>query len=824
MSGRSMSLDVLVRLRDQLTGPLRRLRDQLKSLSDFARKIGLLGAAIAAISFMGPIKEAAAFQQKLLDIAGTVDLTGKKAFDFVDTARVKYEALALAAGQVSDIVAAGAGQMVAAGLAQDIVDASIGAIARSATAANAEFSDMALVATSLLQTLKVPTAQLEDSLGALVKAGKLGSFELKDMAKYFPSLTSQMAKLGVTGREAVNYLGAALQVARKGTSDPAEAANNLKNFLSKILAPATIKNFKDAGVDIEAVMKDAATKGINPIEAVMQKIVKLTGASGADIAAMMKKAQDQGLSGADALAQVREQLEKIHGAGKLGEIFADQQVMDFLIPFLANVDEYKRIKEEVAKATGAIIDKDFETQMEGLNRQLTIFQEIGTQASREVGFAFGEWLPWLNKHLMEGLAWYREWNKETGGLGTQLLVMAGGGILAATALGALGIALPIIGAGLGALLALLSPVGIALAAVAAGAVYLWRNWGTYGKRVMGYWESAKRGFSDFADGVRSRVGRLVQAGRDIAQIFGPRIAAGISAAWADIKGGWENVKGFFDEIAKAADIKFDLSWLTIDNAEVAAIQAIEAALSGISTAWQAMKDFGSGFSLHLPDLGKDIGKTIKSFGEIAEGIGRLASSLMRLTGLDTPKIDGLFKTLGDWMGKAAGWQMSWIAGLADDLSHLVNMLADLSTWSEGKGFDWSKLIPGANVTKAWGDLLAVLNAAKAAIAFFDGSSNPAPPTPVKVSKHWALDNAIRNRASGEGRMTWNLPGKTKDDLDIGNDNRSPVLGRQQKVSLDGTVSVVVKVDGPGQVTSVTSNNKNIQPSSDFKRGRMTGGV
>src|SRR3989338_6521167 len=113
MAGRSMSLDVLVRLRDQLTGPLRRLRDQLKSLSDFARKIGLLGAAIAAISFMGPIKEAAAFQQKLLDIAGTIDLNGRKAFDFVDMARVKFEALALASGQASDIFADGAGQMIA---------------------------------------------------------------------------------------------------------------------------------------------------------------------------------------------------------------------------------------------------------------------------------------------------------------------------------------------------------------------------------------------------------------------------------------------------------------------------------------------------------------------------------------------------------------------------------------------------------------------------------------------------------------------------------------------------------------------------------------
>ncbi|WP_375588118.1 hypothetical protein ABWH89_12060 [Hoeflea alexandrii] len=59
-----------------------------------------------------------------------------------------------------------------------------------------------------------------------------------------------MAKFGVTGREAVNFLGAALQIARKGTSDPAEAANNLKNFLSKILVAADHQEFRQRPVSI----------------------------------------------------------------------------------------------------------------------------------------------------------------------------------------------------------------------------------------------------------------------------------------------------------------------------------------------------------------------------------------------------------------------------------------------------------------------------------------------------------------------------------------------------------------------------------------------
>jgi TP901 family phage tail tape measure protein len=820
MSSRSMNLDVLVRLRDRLTGPLRRLRDQLKSLADFGRKIGMLGVAIAAISFMGPIKEAAAFQQKLLDIAGTAELSGKAAFKFVDDAREKFEALALATGQASDIIAAGAGQMIATGLDRGLIEASIGGIATAATAANAEFSDMAGVATSLMQTLNVPAGELRDSLAALVVSGKLGAFEMKDMAKYFPTLTSQVAKFGVKGREAVNFLGAALQIARKGTSDPAEAANNLKNFLSKILAPATIKNFKDAGIDIQAVMQDAATKGINPIEAVMQKIVKLTGVSGKEIAGMMKKAQANGLSGADALASVREQLEKIHGAGALGEIFADQQVMDFLIPFLANVDEFRRIKDEVAKATGGMIDADFETQMEGLNRQLAIFQEIGTQASREVGFAFGSWLPVINENLAAALKWYREWNKETGGLGTRILTMAGGGILLATALGALGIALPIVGAGFAALGALLSPVGIAIGLVAAGAYYLYKNWGTYGKRVMGYWDAAKRGFWSFVDGVRNRGQRLIEAGREIFNLFGPQIAAGLNAAWQDVKGGFEHLKTFFKSIADAANIKFDLSGLSIDNAKLVAIKALEVALNGVSAAWQALKDFGGGFAKYLPDIGESIGKQINNLMRIASAFGRLGAALASLVGLDSGKVSGFFRSLGELAGAEIAAAANLGERIGNALATIVEKLADLT---EGKlKIDWSAMMPD-KIVAAWNNFAAAINAVRSALEWFDKST--VSPTMPEVGSVMALDNANAVKSANSSLIkqstTDTLPGKTKDDIGLGGDNRfSPARARQ---TIDVGGSVVIKVEGPGQVTSTSSANKNV-PLTTSNTGRVVGRV
>ncbi|MEO2039612.1 MAG: phage tail tape measure protein, partial [Martelella sp.] len=334
------------------------------------------------------------------------------------------------------------------GLDGALIDGAIDDIARVSTAANAATDDIAAVATASMLTLGVPANEIERVLAMLVTSGKLGAFELKDMARYFPTLTSQVAKFGVKGQEAVGFLGAALQIARKGTADPAEAANNLKNFLSKILAPATVKNFAEMGVDIQAVMQDAATKGINPIEAVVQKVTKLTGISENQIADMMETAKANGLEGAEALDAVREQLVQIAGAGALGELFQDQQVMDFLIPFMANVDEYKAIRDKMASADGSVIAADFDTQIEGHNRQLITFREIGTQGVREVGMAFGEWLPKINQHLKAGLAQLRAWNDETDGAVDKALVFAGAAVLLGGALGVVGFVLPAVIAGL----------------------------------------------------------------------------------------------------------------------------------------------------------------------------------------------------------------------------------------------------------------------------------------------------------------------------------------------------------------------------------------
>lgn len=784
MSGKNMVLDVIVRLRDKLSGSaIRKLTGNLKKLSATFRKIGAVGAALGALTFLGPINEAAAFQQKLLDIAGTSELTGNAAFDFVAKTTRKYEELALQVGQYSDIIATGAGEMIAAGLDPKLVDGSLRAIGRSATGANAEFSDMSAVAISLLQTLKLPANELDDALGGLVRAGKEGAFELKDMARFLPTLTSQVAKFGVTGREAVNFLASALQIARKGTSDPGQAANNLKNFLSKVLAPATIKNFSKLGVDIQAVMQDATTKGINPIEAVIQKITKLTGVTGGEIEKLMVKAKKNGMEGAEALGFVRNQLEKIHGAGKLGTLFQDQQVLDFLIPFLANIDEFKRIKSEVAAATGAAIDADFETQMRGVNRQLVRFKEIGTQAMRSIGLSFAQWLPQINENLEATVKWFREFNEETGG-GVSKAFVAIGALVAAV--GVLGLVLPILTAGFTALVAvfglLLSPIGLVVGALVAGAALVWKHWGKIGPRLERAWARMKRGMS---------------ALKSVADNFGKGYSKGFG----------KHTEAMNKDLAKSG------SNLTKQTGNLQRLGNALAKLAGFN-------DANSGLAKFAGMTGIDLSK-FNSFGEaVGELVGWISelgsSGLSKVTG-GMERFTGALADMAEQLAAGANWRdvLPPVAGAVFDVfaksfqmavdkikSLFSEFLQSVSSW------------PG-QILKAIGNIdIASLFNWPSLPSWLGGS----PSGQVEIQKGTGGPDPSKPLALGKAANS-NVPGKQSSAAKAaGRKVAAAVPAVRQEVAVGGNITV--KVDGPGKVTGTQSANKNVP----INRGKAVGRV
>ncbi|WP_095128657.1 phage tail tape measure protein [Pseudomonas sp. Irchel s3h14] len=324
---------------------------------------------------------------------------------------------ALKWNQTQADVAAGTAVLIAGGISSAKELAAYAPVmAKTATATRASMDDLGSVAIALNDNLGIGAAGLERSMNMLAFAGKSGQFELADMAKWLPQLTPQFAALGITGERAVAEIGASLQIARKGAGSNDEAANNFKNFLSKLTAKDTLKSFEGAGIDLTASMKNLVGNGLTPVQAMLEVITQYVGSKGPEAAGKFQKAM--------AIKDDEERqiaLNRLNEAYKLGELFADQQVLSFVRPAMANKKELASIQKgstEAADKGG--LDTDWKKRMESPKEQLKALtinlSEIGitigstllpalvdvTQAVLPVMQSFGTWAG-ENPELIKGV-------------------------------------------------------------------------------------------------------------------------------------------------------------------------------------------------------------------------------------------------------------------------------------------------------------------------------------------------------------------------------------------------------------------------------------
>lgn len=297
----------------------------------------LRGAAMTFGAIAGavilPTKNAAEFNRQNQLIGNTANMTRTQVAELGRT----ILAVSRDANQSAADVQRGIGFLVAAGLDSTRAQASIRTIGRTATASGADIEDLAKASFTLIDSLKIKPEGLQGALDILALSGKEGNVELRDMAKTLPALGSSFVALKMQGREAAATMGAALEIARKGAGDADEAANNMRNFMAKILSPETLKKArKKFGLDLYGVIQEAQRTGHNPFEAAMQSIMRAT-------------AGDQ---------------------KKIGELFSDMQVQNFLRPMIQNWDEYTRIKNKALNSSAGTTDRDFASVMSTAGEQM----------------------------------------------------------------------------------------------------------------------------------------------------------------------------------------------------------------------------------------------------------------------------------------------------------------------------------------------------------------------------------------------------------------------------------------------------------------------
>ncbi|MGV2109788.1 phage tail tape measure protein [Agrobacterium salinitolerans] len=350
MAGQTLTSSLIVRLIDQVTAPAKSITKSMFGLTratsgDFGTRLagamernnlalantrGSMVDAIAGFYALktaigAPIKSAVDFETLLEDIGQKADIPVER----LAALGQEIKRVAADTNQATTAIANAVDNLLGRGAAEDVALAAAGPIGKAATAYRAATDDLAAASWSAVDNLKVPADQIGTAIDAMAQAGKEGAFELRDMARFFPSLGAAYQGLGQKGTDAVADLAAALQIVRKGTGDSSTAATNLQNVLQKIGSPATLRAFGKMGVNLRKEMQKAEKAGMTPIEAIAEITNKT-------------------LKG---------------DLGKLGFLFEDAQVQAGMRSLIQNMEEYKRIRAEAMKASG-VVEKDYQRRIE----------------------------------------------------------------------------------------------------------------------------------------------------------------------------------------------------------------------------------------------------------------------------------------------------------------------------------------------------------------------------------------------------------------------------------------------------------------------------
>ncbi len=339
-----------------------------------------------------PTKEAGEFQSRLRSFGRVVDATNDQLKGIRETIKGVSADTALLGSDLLD------GVEVLAGKGLDLqrsLDASP-AIGRTATATGAALTDLALAGFAAIDNLDVETQKLERAFDAMGKAGQEGGFELKNMARWFPALTAQARALHLQGVPAVAEISSLLQFALKGAGSPDIAARNMENFMAKLTSPETVKRFSKFGVNLEDEMKIAVDRGISPLMHMLDLIQQITEG-------------DQ---------------------FRIGELFGDLQVQNFLRAVLPELEEVKKLTAKSLAAEG-FIDEKFINAMEdytfGTRAAASAMDELQRSVGRAILPIAGPMIKAFTA-MAKGFSWFID---HTGFFGTAIALVIGaiGGLI-----------------------------------------------------------------------------------------------------------------------------------------------------------------------------------------------------------------------------------------------------------------------------------------------------------------------------------------------------------------------------------------------------------
>lgn len=341
----------------------RRLKRQQKLVKDMHnswRAIGsfIAGSAAAKAVLDRPAAKAVGYDEQIARLAATAgagkSVSEKEALK-AQLSNAVEDARKFSGGATREDVASALNTLVASGKFEDKeLPGVLKKVSRTAFASGGSADDIAQLAIALKQ---FGITDLDTAFDRALKAGQVGRFELKDMAKSLPDQLARARAAGYSGMGGLSDIIAMNQVAMNTAGNADQAGNNMVNLLAKmnsrefndsIAKAVTVrkgdptKGGKKGGFDWSTYVQRNRENGINAIESFAMLLERqLEGNK--QYQALKKKAQ--GLPEGGERRETLQSMANIAEGTELGKVMADLQATSAM---LARIQGGQRLKEVLA--------------------------------------------------------------------------------------------------------------------------------------------------------------------------------------------------------------------------------------------------------------------------------------------------------------------------------------------------------------------------------------------------------------------------------------------------------------------------------------------
>ncbi|WP_420064106.1 phage tail tape measure protein [Pectobacterium colocasium] len=301
------------------------------------------------------VQQSMSFKDKMIDMQITAKYTDQTRDDLASKLRNWSKEY----NQTQEDMQAAMGELISNNIdsVRDI-EKYMPSIGRASTATRTPGKDWANIAKAWQLSLNGSAENFGAVQNIIAYTGDQGSFEIPDQVKWIQELAPEIASM-LKGERAIAELGASLQIAKIGSNSSDIAANNFRNFLTKIFAKETGTSFASVGIDIKSSIMSHQAAGLSPIEGMMN-VIEL----------YLKKKSPEALAGFKKAMKLKddkardEALKSLAEQYNLGDLFADMQVMAFVRPMLANMDRFRQIRDGALNAAkDDALAKSYETRM-----------------------------------------------------------------------------------------------------------------------------------------------------------------------------------------------------------------------------------------------------------------------------------------------------------------------------------------------------------------------------------------------------------------------------------------------------------------------------